>query len=401
MASEGSFTPRNLLVLAEDFYPNVSGGAHARWRFCQISAKKGHRITVFTPLVDEAPRRETLCGVDIVRPFKAMPSGVPAYASIARFTRAIFSILLFFYLIRWMRNEPIDGIHSASASMHWVGKVTSIIYGVPLVTFIGYTPSVSRDHAWSFQMVRERVNFRLFMGDVVFCRLEQVKSVISEIMGNSVNTVDGILHEPRVRAAAENVNRSNIRGRFGLRHSESLLIFVGRLVPVKNCIGALQVLSGLPDTYHLVIVGDGPERNKVEQEVRMGGLVRRVTFTGELAHEETLKCIAAADALVMTSHEESYGGVALEALALETPVFATPVGVLPAIDHDRLAIGSIEELPELVRETSAESNIGVDESVLSKYSMERYTETILSTFEELIARRPMSDRDTPRARTRS
>jgi len=373
----------NLLVLAEDFYPNVSGGAHARWRFCQLAVERGHDVTVFTPRRPETPKRETVSGVDIVRPFKAKPGGVPAYATSARVTRAAFSVVLCCYLVWWLRRRAFDGVHSASTSLHWVGKVLSTLYGLPLVTFVGYTPSISEDPRWTLQFVRERIIFRLFMGDVVFCRVQPVKEVIKDLTPSDVAVLDGILNAPRIRDASESVDRADVRKRFGVGPEQKLVVFVGRLVPIKHCRGAIDVVERLPDDYRLIVVGDGPERDPLVEAAENRGVADRVKFGGELPHDETLGCIAAADLLLLTSEEESYATVALEALALETPVYATPVGVLPEVDNPRLALGPVERLPSLIRERSLESSSGLDEPTLARYSMERYTDSILDAFQRL------------------
>lgn len=374
-----------LLVLAEDFYPNISGGAHTRWRFCQLAAERGHEITVFTPRGSETPANEQVDDVEICRPYRAKPASLPAYSSLARMTRALFSVLLFFHLAWWLQGKDFDGIHSASTSMHWVGKGLSLLYEFPLVTFIGYTPSVSEDQRLSFQLLRERIAVRLFMGDIVFCRLERVRRVLTERTSKPVRTIDGILQEPRIRTVARTVDRDRVRDRFDLDGNDRLLLFVGRLVPVKNPAGALGVVEALPETHHLLIVGEGPERSTLQQLANERGLTDRVRFLGELPHDETLEMIAAADVLVVTSDIESYGTAALEALALSTPVASTPVGVLTEMDHDRVSLASIEDLPRVLESMDRLGTDELDEDVLEQYSMTRYTDTILEAFAELVS----------------
>jgi glycosyltransferase involved in cell wall biosynthesis len=100
-----------------------------------------------------------------------------------------------------------------------------------------------------------------------------------------------------------------------------------------------------------------------------------------LLHEETLATIAAADALIFPSHAESYGAVVFEALALNTTVFATPVGAVPAVDHPRLHVGTVDELAEIITQSSIESADGLDTETLERFSMERYTDELLGAFE--------------------
>jgi glycosyltransferase involved in cell wall biosynthesis len=176
-----------------------------------------------------------------------------------------------------------------------------------------------------------------------------------------------------------------VRDRFDLDGDNRLLLFVGRLVPVKNPAGALGVVEALPETHHLLIVGEGPERSTLQQLANERGLTDRVRFLGELPHDETLEMIAAADVLVVTSDIESYGTAALEALALSIPVASTPVGVLTEIDHDRVSLASIEDLPRVLESMDRLGTDELDEYVLEQYSMARYTDTILEAFAELVS----------------
>jgi glycosyltransferase involved in cell wall biosynthesis len=89
--------------------------------------------------------------------------------------------------------------------------------------------------------------------------------------------------------------------------------------------------------------------------------------------------------LVVTSDAESYGTVALEALALGTPVASTPVGVLTEIDHDQVSLASIEDLPHVVKSTDQWGTDELDEEVLEQYSMTRYADAILEAFAELVS----------------
>jgi len=57
----------NICVLAEDFYPTEAGGAITDWKFARFAAQEGHNVTVITKPVDDAPKTETVDGVQIRR----------------------------------------------------------------------------------------------------------------------------------------------------------------------------------------------------------------------------------------------------------------------------------------------------------------------------------------------
>src|SRR5437764_3352166 len=95
------------------------------------------------------------------------------------------------------------------------------------------------------------------------------------------------------------------------------LLFVGGLVPRKACDLALRAAAPLlrSDFARFTVVGDGPERNRLEQLTRSLGIEKAVLFCGWLSHADVLKHLRAADALVFPSLRDNGAGVVFEALA--------------------------------------------------------------------------------------
>jgi glycosyltransferase involved in cell wall biosynthesis len=374
-----------LIVLSEDFYPNTSGGAHTRWRFCQLAAERGHDITVFTAHEPGLAKSEMVDDVEIRRPFRVKPEGKPVYAPISVLTRIAASVLLFVYLCWWLRDQEVDGLHSASHLTHWIGKALSILYSLPLVSFVGYTPSVVPDPEVTPKLLLERANFRLFMGQTVFCRTPNTKNVIETYTNANVEILHGILNRKRITNAVSGKNPNQRRTDLDVDENDTLLVYVGRLVPIKNPVGAVEVFSELSDEYTLAMIGDGDERENVERAVRSHDVEDRVQVCGALPHEQTLQTIAAADGLLVPSHVETYPTVVFEALSLNTEAFITPVGIIPTIDHPRLHVGSLDDFPRMITDTAIDSPAGLDTETLERFSMERYTEELLGAFEEQTA----------------
>ena len=95
------------------------------------------------------------------------------------------------------------------------------------------------------------------------------------------------------------------------------LIFVGGLVRRKACyIGlraAASVLRG--NLAHFTVIGDGPERQNLEELARSLGIEKNVSFPGWLSHAEVLKHLRSSDVVVLPAIREGGGGVVFEALA--------------------------------------------------------------------------------------
>jgi glycosyltransferase involved in cell wall biosynthesis len=95
------------------------------------------------------------------------------------------------------------------------------------------------------------------------------------------------------------------------------LIFVGGLVPRKACDLGLRAAAPLlrNGTAHFTVIGDGPERNRLEQLVASLGIDNAVDFFGWLPHAEVMERMRQADILVFPSLRDFGGGVVFEALA--------------------------------------------------------------------------------------
>jgi colanic acid/amylovoran biosynthesis glycosyltransferase len=117
------------------------------------------------------------------------------------------------------------------------------------------------------------------------------------------------------------------------------VICVARLAPEKGHIGLLEAFAkararGLE--AELVLVGDGPERERVERYIRELGLERCVSMRGRMPEAETLAEIAASDLLVLSSLMEGLPVVLMEAMALGLPVIAPCVAGVPELVEHKL-----------------------------------------------------------------
>jgi glycosyltransferase involved in cell wall biosynthesis len=111
------------------------------------------------------------------------------------------------------------------------------------------------------------------------------------------------------------------------------IVTVGRLVPWKQLDHLIEAVNECEDAG-LVIVGDGPERGRLEAIVLENQLTDRVYFAGQRSKEETFALMAACDLFVLNSTYEGFPHVVLEAMCAGLPVVATEVGGTPELVRD-------------------------------------------------------------------
>lgn len=123
-------------------------------------------------------------------------------------------------------------------------------------------------------------------------------------------------------------------------HGDPTVLFVGRLVERKGVAHLIEALAQLRDHSRLVVVGDGPERPRLEARARELGVADRVLFRGKVSDAELRGAYQAADVFVLPSvldsrgDTEGLGVVLLEAMNYGVPVIASRIGGIVDIVRD-------------------------------------------------------------------
>ena len=123
---------------------------------------------------------------------------------------------------------------------------------------------------------------------------------------------------------------------------QNVVLYVGRLEPLKGLdilIGAVACIEDISDIALVVVGGSAgadDEMGRLKALSHELGIADRVIFTGAVSHTELPQYYNAADVFVLPSHHESFGLVALEAMACGTPVVASRVGGLTSFVSDGL-----------------------------------------------------------------
>lgn len=133
-------------------------------------------------------------------------------------------------------------------------------------------------------------------------------------------------------------DRAMARQRLGLPVNGRMLLWVGRMVPVKGIdvlIESCRLLHGRRADFRLDLVGDGPLRPTIESAIAAAGLGAVVSVVGSVAHDKLADWYRSADLTVLSSHSEGIPNVLRESLACGTPFVASRVGGVPELAGER------------------------------------------------------------------
>lgn len=129
-------------------------------------------------------------------------------------------------------------------------------------------------------------------------------------------------------------DRDMARQSLGLRRPT--LLSVGHLIERKGHDRVIEAVRHLPD-FDLLVVGEGPERSRLEQLRQQLGVADRVRLLGAVSHEAMPEIYTAADALVLASSREGWANVLLEAMACGTPAITSDAWGNPEVVRAREA----------------------------------------------------------------
>ena len=284
-----------------------------------------------------------------------------------------------------VRNIAPDIIQTHAVKSHFLARKAGLHRVRPWVAFHhGYTAPDLRARVynqldrWSLRAARQVITmsepFRreLIGKGVARERIAVVHNAIAPDWGAGSR-------EPAAAAA--------LRARLGIAPAAKVILLVGRLSREKDHATLLASVaklrqSGAVAQAHLLLVGDGPERVRIEQAIGAPDLAGAVTLAGQVPTAEPYYGLA--DAAVLASLSEGSPNALLEAMAVGVPVVATRVGGIPEIVSDG-------ESALLVAPRDIAAMAGALEIVLTNREL---AEKLARE-----ARRTIQSRHTPEART--
>lgn len=131
--------------------------------------------------------------------------------------------------------------------------------------------------------------------------------------------------------------------------NEKLIIHASNFRPVKRVSDVIKVFSKIVEKIpsKLLLIGDGPDRGKIEKECRESSACDHIRFLGKLEAVEEILSIG--DLFILPSETESFGLAALEAMACQVPVISTNTGGIPELNVQGVTgfmsnVGDVEDM---------------------------------------------------------
>lgn len=228
-------------------------------------------------------------------------------------------------LIRYVRANGIDLIHSHQPALDWVSAFVSIFASRPLIitrhSDISWFVHRSLLVRWIFQFFDI---FSMLTAKTVIAVSEKGKRALSSL---------AVLTRTRVVRVYNAASEKYLRAECALSESNSHVVGMVAQMTVDKGHGMLievaaKVVSSIPDVTFL-LVGDGPERNKIEDDIARRGLIGNFKMVGFQAN--IYPYYLEMDIHVLTSLREGLPMVLLEAMGMGKPVVATTVGGVPEL----------------------------------------------------------------------
>ena len=240
-----------------------------------------------------------------------------------------YSLALSTKMVEVARHQQLEVMHVHYAIPNAVSAVMArqIVAPHPLavvttlhgtdVTLVGNDPAYLETTRWG-----------IVQSDAVTAVSESLRQTTMQQLGirNSIDVVPNFIDPQRYE-----LTRDSPGARRWAKPGERILIHISNFRPLKRVLDVVDVFLRLRSHVpcRLLMVGDGPERGRVEQHCRDTDACNSITFIGSLPLIEEV--LVGADLFFLPSETESFGLAALEALSCEVPVIATAVGGLPEV----------------------------------------------------------------------
>lgn len=318
---------RHILMLSWEYPPRVVGGLARHVAYLSRAlAARGHRVTVLTQEAPGAPDREWDHGVEVHRLPVPGPPPMDFPGWVMRLNLEMVERALHLFAC----GRRFDLVHAHDWLATHAGKALKHGLGLPLVATVHAT-EYGRNNGLHNDLQRYIGSIEWWLTyeawRVICCSryMEDEVRRVFQLPADKIRVVPNGVAPP---AAGDPAADAAFRARFAEPH-EALIFFLGRLVHEKGVqvlLDAVPLILARHPAARFVIAGEGPARPDLEAQAQRLGVAGRVTFYGYANDADRDRFLRASQAAVFPSLYEPFGIVALEAMAVGTPVVASATG---------------------------------------------------------------------------
>jgi glycosyltransferase involved in cell wall biosynthesis len=327
-----------ILMLIQFFSPTRGGGEVMFYQLANQLGKRGHKVFLIKHKIlgsdksEDYPNLSSNIIIYEVNPTVIHKGGLPA-----GIFQNIFYVLNSIKLgLKIILNERVDIIHCNSYSPAFAGWFLSKLTGVPLLVTIHDVASLYGYRFWRKWMKQfgrlSRIKGLIgYISELLTIKISRNIHTVSETSKNDILLFNSKCNVSIISNSLD-FEYYKIRSQQDITY-ENIILFIGRLVYYKHLEVVIKAFKLLEDKINakLVILGDGPMRNKWEKLINLYELSDKIEFKGYVPHEEKLQFLSRVRALVLPSIFEGFGIVVLEAWALKKPVIVADVKPLNEI----------------------------------------------------------------------
>jgi glycosyltransferase involved in cell wall biosynthesis len=297
------------------YQPRIGGvETHVR-RLAEGCAEAGDEVTVLTHQVEGAPASDRIGAVRVRRfPLTVNSRNYP------------LSLSLFRHLRSHTADFDVIHVHSYHTLVGHAAHGCSLpLVFTPYYHGTGHTPL----RAFLHRLYRPAGAWQFRAADAVICLSTAERDLVVQdfpgVAGKAVTIPSGTDPKLLARDGARPVLDEPRDDPLDASSDEPLVLTVGRLERYKNVDLIIDAFRALPSSAILVVVGDGPDRARLERRAGTGRSAWPVRFTGRISDAALGRLFARATVVASASDHEAFGIVLAEGLASGARVVASDI----------------------------------------------------------------------------
>ncbi|WP_461240963.1 glycosyltransferase family 4 protein [Paucilactobacillus sp. N302-9] len=375
----------NIGLFTDTYFPQVSGVATSIKTLRDELEAQGHNVYIFTTTDPKVDKNHFEPGI-----FRF--SSVPFVS----FTDRRIAVRGLFKAYRIAKELDLDIIHNQTEfSLGWMGKVIAKAMRIPCIhtyhtMYQDYLHYIANGHILKPKNVQQFASLYLNHMTGIIAPSQRVLSTLEgygvkapiRVIPTGIN-VARYQHQDSPRTSHE------LRQKLGYSDETPVLLSLSRIAYEKNIHELIEALPDIlkqrPDAQ-LLIVGDGPAKETLEQQVSDMQLGDHVTFAGEVENDQVYHYYQMADVFVAASDSESQGLTYIEALASDLPIVVMKSPYTDELIDDPAIGHSFQKKADLVKYSIAYLDNRSDNEEDAKKRSRKLDDISAETFAKKVTR---------------